>query len=524
MVVQDNVLGGMLVDFAGTEFRSEEDFDNDEFLHEEKLAVIQGITHQTAIAVENIRLLKAQKEEAYVSVALLQVAQAVVSLIDLNEILETIVRIAPILVGVNRAAIFLWDESREGSWLAQSYGLPREVEDFLTTRLFTRGEFPLIDAVYENNRLVHIEIDNSPSQPTEWEHMIPDDQASPVLSEDATPNVPLSDNDAWNYMDDPGYKEAILKHFGCLLYAYPLSVKGTVLGVFLAEEAPSPTKVYSYHVRERRLEILTGITQQAALAIQNDRLQSEVVERERLEREMQLARSIQRTFLPHELPTIPNWDLDTRWRTARQVGGDFYDLINLSNGKLGLVIADVADKGMPAALFMTLVRTLMRAAVQNEESPAVVLEDVNHLMIPDTQNGMFVTIIYAIISPDTGNMVYANAGHNLPLLVHTQKNEVHQLHKGGIALGILDDIHLEDHHIIIEPDDCIIFYTDGVTEAFSPEGEMFGEEHLQDVIRGACCDSASTILDAIDGSVNEFIGDNPRADDLTMVAIRRVGA
>jgi GAF domain-containing protein len=136
MVVQDTVLGGLLVDFAGTEFRSDSNLDNEEFLHEEKLAVIQGIAHQTAIAVENIRLLKAQKEEAYVSVALLQVAQAVVSLIDLNDILETIVRIAPILVGVNLCAIYLWDEARGGFWLAQNYGFPREIEDYLSTRLY----------------------------------------------------------------------------------------------------------------------------------------------------------------------------------------------------------------------------------------------------------------------------------------------------------------------------------------------------------------------------------------------------
>jgi serine phosphatase RsbU (regulator of sigma subunit)/transcriptional regulator with GAF, ATPase, and Fis domain/anti-sigma regulatory factor (Ser/Thr protein kinase) len=522
MVVQDNVLGGMLVDFAGTEFRSEDDFDNEEFLHEGKLAVIQGIAHQTAIAVENYRLLKAQREEAYVSVALLQVAQAVVSLIDLNDILETIVRIAPILVGVNRVAIFLWDESREGSWLAQSYGLPREVEDFLATRFYTPGEFPILDAVYERNKLVHVAIEHSPSQPTEWEQLIPDIDENPLVNEDSNPDATLTENDPEAFLDEPDYKEALLKHFGCLFYAYPLSVKGTVLGVFLAEEAPSPTEVYSYHVRERRLEILTGITQQAALAIQNDRLQNEVVERERLEREMQLARSIQRTFLPQQLPVIPHWDLDTRWRTARQVGGDFYDLINLPNGKLGLVIADVADKGMPAALFMTLVRTLIRAAVHDEDSPAVVLEEVNHLMIPDTQNGMFVTVIYAIISLDTGNMVYANAGHNIPLLLNTKTNDVHPLMKGGIALGILDDIHLEDHHNLIEPGDCVIFYTDGVTEAFSPDGDMYGEEHLQQVIRNAGCENANLVLDAIDRSVNEFIGDNPRADDLTMVAIRRV--
>jgi sigma-B regulation protein RsbU (phosphoserine phosphatase) len=523
MVVQDTVLGGLLVDFAGTEFRSDTDFDNEEFLHEEKLAVIQGIAHQTAIAVENIRLLKAQKEEAYVSVALLQVAQAVVSLIDLTEILETIVRIAPILVGVNRCIIYLWDETRGGFWLAQSYGLPREVEDYLASRLYTPGEYPLLDAVYERNRLVHIALENTPSQPTEWDQMIPEDTVYPAVVENPSEETASLDMGSETLMDERGFDQELLKHLGCLLYAFPLSVKGTLLGVLLAEEAPSPSEVPSYHVRERRLEILTGITQQTALAIQNDRLQSEVVERERLEREMQLARTIQRTFLPQQLPTLPNWDLDVRWRTARQVGGDFYDFLELPNGKLGLVIADVADKGMPAALFMTLVRTLIRAAVQEEESPAAVLEEVNNLMIPDTQNGMFVTVIYAVISLDTGHMVYANAGHNLPLLLRTSSKEVSQLPKGGIALGILKDIHLEDHSNLLEPGDCVIFYTDGVTEAFSPDEEMYGEEHLHETIRAADSTSASTVLDAIDDSVIEFIGDNPRADDLTMVAIRRIG-
>jgi serine phosphatase RsbU (regulator of sigma subunit) len=142
-----------------------------------------------------------------------------------------------------------------------------------------------------------------------------------------------------------------------------------------------------------------------------------------------------------------------RWRTARQVGGDFYDLINLPNGKLGLVIADVADKGMPAALFMTLVRTLLRAAVQEEESPAVVLESVNHLMIPDTQNGMFVTLIYAIISRHR-NMVYANAGHNIPLAVLISMKFTNY---SGIALGILRHSS-EDHQVILNQETVLYIY------------------------------------------------------------------
>jgi sigma-B regulation protein RsbU (phosphoserine phosphatase) len=522
MVVQDTVLGGLLVDFAVTEYRSDTDI-NEEFLHDEKLAVIQGIAHQTAIAVENIRLLKAQKEEAYVSVALLQVAQAVVSLIDLHEILETIVRIAPILVGVNRCAIYLWDDDREGFCLTQSYGLSHELEDFLSSRLYRQGDFPLLDAVHKSNKLIHMTLNEATEQPLEWEQMIPDEAMSLQDFPDTSDESTQPDINSEFYPGDSGFKEEFLKHSGALLYAFPLSVKGTILGVFLAEEAPSPSDTLSYHVRERRLEILTGITQQASLAIQNDRLQSEVVERERLEREMQLARSIQLTFLPHQLPDVPNWDLDIRWRTARQVGGDFYDIIELPDKKLGLVIADVADKGMPAALFMTLVRTLIRAAVHEEESPSAVLEEVNSLMIPDTQNGMFVTVIYAVIYLESGLMVYANAGHNLPLLVRTSNKDILQLHKGGIALGVNNDIHLADHNIALEPGDCVVFYTDGVTEAFSPVDEMYGEERLHQTIREACMDNANTILDAIDRSVSEFIGEYPRTDDLTLVAIRRVG-
>jgi sigma-B regulation protein RsbU (phosphoserine phosphatase) len=145
-------------------------------------------------------------------------------------------------------------------------------------------------------------------------------------------------------------------------------------------------------------------------------------------------------------------------------------------------------------------------------------------MIPDTQNGMFVTVVYAVLSLDTGIMEYTNAGHNLPLLLRSKDNEVIPLLKGGMALGVLDNIHLEDHTITLKPGDCVIFYTDGVTEAFSPEDEMYGEERLYELIRTGGCDSASAVLDLIDRSVIEFIGDNPRMDDLTMVAIRRVGS
>src|SRR5512134_4114285 len=138
---------------------------------------------------------------------------------------------------------------------------------------------------------------------------------------------------------------------------------------------------------------MTGSVKEAALAIQNDLLQRAMVARERLETEVQLARQIQQTFLPESLPRFSDWDLAARWKTARQVGGDFYDVFNLPNNRLGLFIADVADKGVPAALFMALTRTLVRAAVLENHSPAEAMKRVNDLLVPDTRQGMFVTAV-----------------------------------------------------------------------------------------------------------------------------------
>lgn len=539
LMAHGDVLGALLVDFSA----AAPEMGGADFLYDEKLAIVQGIVHQTAIAVENIRLLRSQKEEAYVSVALLQVAQAIVSMNDLHDILGAIVRITPILVGVKRSAIFLWDEERHHFRMEQSYGIPREMEDALLARTFCRGEFPLLDAVCPPEGI-------TPSDSTyPHGHMafyILLGQESPVEWEGLTPLTPQalapSENEAETGLAEAGLNEAldlaamivpadILRTDERLLMAFPLSVKGKALGVMIVEEADpldgegegkSLGEASARHLRERRLEIITGITQQASLAIQNDLLQSEVVERERLERELQLAREIQKTFLPHDLPRIKRFDLDVRWRPARQVGGDFYDLFRLPNGRLGLVIADVADKGMPAALFMTLVRTLVRAAVHAGDPPSKVLERVNKLLTPDSQQGMFVTILYAVLTPTSGELAYANAGHNLPLVYRGATQEVEILRGGGTALGILDTVRLKEYHASLEPGDVVMFYTDGVTDAISPSEEMYGDERLHATLRANGDRAARDLLDAVDQSIEAFTHASYPFDDITMIALKRL--
>jgi serine phosphatase RsbU (regulator of sigma subunit) len=502
LVARGEVLGAFLIDYDDS---GQINGHLESVQSEEKLAIIQGIAHQTAIAVENIRLLKAQKEEAYVSVALLQVAQAVVSQSELSDILETIVRITPILVGVKRSAIYLWDEGQQSFKLVKHYGFLREQELIIEAHTYSAGTFPMLDTIRQQNMPVFCPLTVETIAPDNWDKIVP------------------SNGSAEDNASNSNFNKIILNNNANLLMGFPLSVQGNILGAMLAEEAEAVGEPISPHARERRLEIITGISQQAALAIQNDLLRHEVVERERLERELQLAREIQKTFLPRRLPGLPGWDVDVRWRPARQVGGDFYDIFTLPNKQIGLVIADVADKGMPAALFMTLIRTLIRAAVHEQKSPAAVLEHVNKLLAPDSQRGMFVTVVYAVLSAHTGRLAYANAGHNLPLLLRAETCEIEQLLGGGMALGIMNKVSLTEHQLMLEPGDCLIFYTDGVTEAFSPSGEMYGEPRLHETIRSVPTVSARTMLNAIEDSVNAFIDTEPPSDDLTLLAIQRSG-
>jgi sigma-B regulation protein RsbU (phosphoserine phosphatase) len=273
--------------------------------------------------------------------------------------------------------------------------------------------------------------------------------------------------------------------------------------------------------RSRRIEIINGIAQQAALAIQNDLLQQEMVVRERLETEVQLARQIQQTFIPQSLPTHSAWQLAARWRTARQVGGDFYDVIELPNGKLGLFIADVADKGMPAALFMALTRTLVRAAVIEMDSPAEVLRRVNDQLLPDTQSGMFVTAVYGVLDTTDGDFTYVNAGHNPPVWVQGN-SQIEKLTRTAVALGVMEQPNMMERTISLAEGDTLLLYTDGLTEAFNANDELFGDSRLVDALRVMKTDTADEVLILVEHRLNEFIESVPLGDDLTMLAVRRI--
>jgi serine phosphatase RsbU (regulator of sigma subunit) len=392
----------------------------------------------------------------------------------------------PILVGVERAALYQWDPEKDVFRPSQQYGLDEDDEKIFWGRSFASGEFAFLDSCRNETGLCACQLE-------------PDGKRG---------------LQAWIALDSN--QEVNLGSPGAFLFAVPIAVKDDLFGVMLIEEAPEGLRF-----RARRLEIITGIAQQAALAIQNDLLQKEMVVRERLETEVQLARQIQQTFIPETLPQFPEWELAARWKTARQVGGDFYDVFDLPDRRLGLFIADVADKGVPAALFMALTRTLVRAAVTELESPAEAMKRVNDLLIPDTKQGMFVTAVYAVLDIEKNELTYVNAGHNPPLWVKCN-GDVERLRRTGVALGAAEEVTFNQRTISLDKDDSILLYTDGLTESFNSDGEFFGEERLMEAIRANLCSSASDLMDIVESSLLNFVQDMPPADDLTMLVLRRV--
>jgi serine phosphatase RsbU (regulator of sigma subunit) len=321
---------------------------------------------------------------------------------------------------------------------------------------------------------------------------------------------------SWLEIQPEAQHEADVANADRLLMAVPISIKNDLFGVMLIEEAENGRRF-----RSRRIEIINGIAQQAAMAIQNDLLRQEMVVRERLETEVQLARQIQQTFIPQFLPTHEAWQFAARWRTARQVGGDFYDVIELPNHKLGLFIADVADKGMPAALFMALTRTLVRAAVNEQHSPVDVLRRVNDQLLPDTRQGMFVTAVYGVLDTESGDFTFVNAGHNPPFWVKGNGG-VEKLTRTAIALGVVEQPRMQERTISLAPGDMLLLYTDGLTEAFSPADELFGETRLMDALGAIQNHTADEVLVLVEHRLNEFIETVPLGDDLTMLSVKRV--
>lgn len=271
------------------------------------------------------------------------------------------------------------------------------------------------------------------------------------------------------------------------------------------------------------VELLEAFAAQAAVALDNARLHSEELRRQRLEEELAVGRQIQLSMLPKGCPQVAGWEFAAAYSAARIVGGDFYDFYELPGqpARLGLIVADVAGKGVPAALFMALSRTIIRTTALSGRGPAAALLRANDLILKDSQAEMFLTACYATLDLGAGRLIYTNAGHNRPLWRRAATGSLHELDLGGIVLGAFEHIQLREQRLDLAPGDLLVFYTDGVTEAVNAEGEMFGEERLRAVISAAAGSHATDLVDAITATLAQFTGGLEPADDVTCVVVRR---
>ncbi len=479
LAIRDRILGMIWVGNTG----GQDTFSQD------TLHVLTGISDQTATTIENLQLLENQQLDAFIAAALLQVAQTVASQDDLHTTLDSILNLLRILAGIETAAFFLQNPNREGFLpIASFIGINQESLRSMGTQLIP-GDFPLLDMVIDRKKVFLSPLSNRQNSAVHWAIV-----KHAYRLKDASQQKP----------PESGW-----------LVGIPLVGRGEVLGALFIIEKPVTGSLL-----EKRMDLLTGIARQAGLAIQNDGLQDEKLEKEKLQQEFQFARDIQQTFLPRQIPIVKGWDVSSLWQPANQVGGDFFDFFLTRPDTFCAVVADVSDKGMPAALYMTVTRTLIRSFAQEYLTPGQILKKVNDLLLQDNPAGMFVTTTIVIGSKQSGTIMYANAGHNPPILC-SATSQIKELPKGQIALGVLENQVYEDHNLEIDPQSFIILFSDGVTDTTSPGGENYSTQRLIKLISTNRFKRADGFTYALENDLIQFRAGLPSVDDITVLALRR---
>jgi serine phosphatase RsbU (regulator of sigma subunit)/putative methionine-R-sulfoxide reductase with GAF domain len=466
-----------------------DDFDADD------LFVLRTLADQIAVAIDSANAYRAQQEEAWTLNALLQVAENLSRAASVDELIGTAVRLPPLLIGAERCYFLLWDRGQAVFTLGGVFGLRREVRNLLLGQPMRPDHAPLLEriraaAAPDGPRL--ITLDHARAHADEWPQLIPS--------------------------------------AGCgSLVALPLLGRAGLLGALVLDDDQETVPLDA-----RQVNLTIGAARQVGAALESLLLAREADAAARLEEELRVARDIQTALLPSRPPRLPGWQVDAAWRAARVVGGDFYDFWPLGLAHtpsrerseppaLGFVIADVSDKGVAAALFMALSRSLVRAAALDGTPPAPAMERANRWITRDSESGMFVTLFYAVLDPESGRLRYTSAGHNPPLHYRAADGSFAELRVPGIALGVLEEIKLNEAEVCLAPGDLLVCYTDGVTEAIDEAEEEFGVERLRALIADLNGEPAATITSAITDAVARHGQGRPPFDDVTLVVIKREG-
>ncbi|HHB91313.1 MAG TPA: GAF domain-containing protein [Anaerolineae bacterium] len=438
--------------------------------------ILVALADAVALAIANARLYEAQRQEAQVNRILLQVARALVRIRDLDGLLEEVARLTVGLGEVQRCVIMLWDEEANGFVVAAGHASSPELSLPPNGLLLTPKDHPLL------RRLIR--------------------EKGFILAPDARVALNLPPD--------------VVRHFRFQAVAgVAMTLDERIMGAIFVDDHDLD-RLQRPHLPN----ILSGIANQTAVAVERARLREAEIEQQRLAAELQVARTIQIGFLPEQLPQLPGYEFAAHWEPAREIGGDFYDFIPFQDGRLGMVVADVADKGVPAALYMALSRTTLRLVATTTPSPAQVLQRVNQAILDTTFADLFVTMFYLVLDPSAHIITYASGGHGLALVM--RRGEIIHLRAKGMPLGILPHIACEEKWLRLEPEDTIILFTDGVTDAVNERMEPYGRERFFQRIREWQGLSAAEMAKAIHEDVQAWKGDAPRFDDFTLVVVRRL--
>lgn len=402
-----------------------------------------------------------------------RVSQALGSTLELDPLLETVMDQMIGVTGAERGFLMLGD-SAEGMTFRVARGIDRKTIQSPAFQV-SRG---VMDRVV--------------------------DSASPALVGDASSEAWLADRTSVSSLG--------LRSIMCV----PLISRAACIGLVYVDN-----RLQAGAFASEDLDLLQTVAAMACVAIENARLHSVEIDQARLERELEVAREVQTSLIPQAAPAFPGYAIAGAWHAAREVAGDFYDFIPRPDGSLAVLIGDVTDKGVPAAFFMALARTSLRASLNTERSPQECITRANRLVCADAGSGMFVTLYLLCLGADGATADVVSAGHNPPLWVHAATGEVSALPKGSLPLGIEEGAPYVQHRLSIEPGDVVLLYTDGVTDAMDRNGEAFGLSRLKRVLRENHSNGAGEILSAVRNALEGFTGGLPQYDDVTLVGVKR---
>jgi sigma-B regulation protein RsbU (phosphoserine phosphatase) len=442
------------------------------------LALLTNIGNQMGNSLERARLfdmLRVQRIQE--QAALLELSNQLLSRLDMDDIMAYLVEVVPDLLKADACALLL----------------PAEDPEFLEFRAAKGWSM----------------------DPVALKRQIPfDERSGPgtvMMTQEllVAENIELRDPAPW--APDWVLAEGFRGHA-----VIPLIAEGDSVGVMTI----NTRRPYTWDHDDIRFMRL--IVNQIALAIETARLHQEQLARQRLEQELAVGRKIQLSLLPQSPPQVAGWDFTATYRSARQVSGDFYDFYSLPKGRLGIIIADVVDKGVPAALFMALSRTVIRTMALSGKGPAATLRKANELILKDSRASLFLTAFYASLDPQDGCLRYANAGHHRPLWLQAKTGRCQELAAKGSLLAVLDHLELEEKEVQLEEGDMVIFYTDGLTDAMNPKGEIFGEDRLREIVEKNAGVNAEKMLDDLLNAISEYSKGTPLIDDLTLIIVHRI--